>query len=365
MILGQITSCSTANKYLAEDRIMWHKIITRSGNWKISYIPNARCQTDPPTSIDTLLKQKRRWHNGSMFVSYSVLRNWWGVIYKEDCCKGFFHNSLFLLLNLFMLVSNILQYLTISLFFWFYYMVNRSVLEHNQNELSLVVILERIYLLCLFICIILSVSKKAEWTAYGFWILIIIMGLYSIQIFIFLLIGENDYWYYTKLLATILLLFHKLLPILYSLPCIILCDILQESFFYLFLSLTYYNIIPIYSIANIHDVTWDSENETASKASFSQSTSLKKRTEINYRNYRSNFMVIWLVINFITAYILIIAFENYELAILGAMAFLLMINYSNMLFYTIYLVMYYFEKEDWRTGNFFKEVRISFPLINI
>lgn len=69
-------SCSTANKYLAEDRIMCLEIIAKKNKeYIISYIPGAKCLTDPPLSLTQLIKQRRRWFNGSMFASLYVLKD--------------------------------------------------------------------------------------------------------------------------------------------------------------------------------------------------------------------------------------------------------------------------------------------------
>ena len=76
--------CSTANRYLAEDRIMCLEILARQGNWKISYVPGAKCLTDPPTSLLSLMKQRRRWNNGTIFATYYVLGNLRRIV----CGKG-------------------------------------------------------------------------------------------------------------------------------------------------------------------------------------------------------------------------------------------------------------------------------------
>ena len=66
--------CAQANKYLAEDRIMCLEIIAKEHeDFIIHYVPGAKCLTDPPMSLTGLLKQRRRWFNGSMFATFHVL----------------------------------------------------------------------------------------------------------------------------------------------------------------------------------------------------------------------------------------------------------------------------------------------------
>lgn len=62
--------------YLAEDRVMCLEILTEySSHWILRYVAGARALTDPPDSIIELIKQRRRWTNGSMFASWHVLDN--------------------------------------------------------------------------------------------------------------------------------------------------------------------------------------------------------------------------------------------------------------------------------------------------
>jgi chitin synthase len=63
-----------ANMYLAEDRVMCLEILRKySENWLLRYIPGAIALTDPPDSVIGLIKQRRRWTNGSLFASWYVL----------------------------------------------------------------------------------------------------------------------------------------------------------------------------------------------------------------------------------------------------------------------------------------------------
>ena len=61
--------------FLAEDRIMCLEVLTKKGNnYLLQYVPGALSVTDPPTDFKTLLKQRRRWINGSLFATiYSIL----------------------------------------------------------------------------------------------------------------------------------------------------------------------------------------------------------------------------------------------------------------------------------------------------
>ena len=59
-MLDKLQSCYTANKFLAEDRIMPLEILASKGNWTVKYVPGAKCLTDPPLSLLGLMKQRRK-----------------------------------------------------------------------------------------------------------------------------------------------------------------------------------------------------------------------------------------------------------------------------------------------------------------
>ncbi len=69
----KVPPCEQANMYLAEDRIFCLEILVKkNNNYILNYVPHCKAVTDPPTSIIGLIKQRRRWTNGSMFASYHV-----------------------------------------------------------------------------------------------------------------------------------------------------------------------------------------------------------------------------------------------------------------------------------------------------
>ena len=78
----KLTPCTKANMFLAEDRIMWLEILACEGNWTISYVPGAKCLTDPPISLIRLIRQRRRWYNGSLFATFHVIKNLRKVMWK-------------------------------------------------------------------------------------------------------------------------------------------------------------------------------------------------------------------------------------------------------------------------------------------
>jgi len=69
-----VVSPFTANMFLAEDRVLCHELLAKRGRgWGLRYYAEAVAETDVPTSILALLKQRRRWINGTWFAQLRAL----------------------------------------------------------------------------------------------------------------------------------------------------------------------------------------------------------------------------------------------------------------------------------------------------
>ena len=70
------------NRYLAEDTILCLQIYCNQGPKPsyIKYLPECKALTDPPMTVDALLRQRRRWNNGGMMANlHTTLRLFWMV----------------------------------------------------------------------------------------------------------------------------------------------------------------------------------------------------------------------------------------------------------------------------------------------
>lgn len=117
-----------------------------------------------------------------------------------------------------------------------------------------------------------------------------------------------------------------------------------------YLSPTYINILTIYAIANIHDVSWGSrptEHNALLQA-------VERRKTSMYKNFRANFLIFWLIINVaVGAAIVYLAREGDVDIIFYLGAFLLLV----MLFKIIFATMFYCKAkiDDWRVHRLVKK----------
>lgn len=80
------------NMYLAEDRILCFELVAkRDRAWVLHYCKDAVAVTDVPTTLVALMKQRRRWANGSFFASVYALYNFTRILTESahDPCAKF------------------------------------------------------------------------------------------------------------------------------------------------------------------------------------------------------------------------------------------------------------------------------------
>jgi cellulose synthase/poly-beta-1,6-N-acetylglucosamine synthase-like glycosyltransferase len=324
-----IPPCQVANKYLAEDRIMWLEIIAKkklkdnNQGYILRYVPGIKALTDAPMNLTQLIKQRRRWFNGSMFATFYVLRKMFRVCQSgNSCLRKFF----FMFLYLYMAINTIVGYFIVGLFYASFSIFVRSIftsddclsVSHAAN------ILENLYLIFLFFCLILSVWVKVEWAETHFRVWCMFMGAFTILIAVSMV-----YFYFESNIASISVYFLIVLTASYLSPLILnfrslrLTDFIRGIVYVIFMSPTYVNINSIYAVSNIHDVSWGSRE---AGSGISVDSLKQERMEDEYKNYRSVFLIIWILLNNLVGFAVVFISKNGGIYyLLGIGGFLTMI----------------------------------------
>ena len=98
--------------------------IKKYADYYLSYVPDAKAYTDAPASLAVLIRQRRRWMNGSLFGTYHVIKNTVHVLscnrtkhkrcHKVAFCFFMFYYTLNFTLSFFILGA---MYVAITVFF--------------------------------------------------------------------------------------------------------------------------------------------------------------------------------------------------------------------------------------------------------
>ena len=119
--------------------------------------------------------------------------------------------------------------------------------------------------------------------------------------------GEMNFFASIFIIVFFLFIF---VPIFLNVSRIKLCAFLKGSVYVIYLAPTYVNILTIYAISNIHDVSWGSRPDNKDKKVEARFAQMEKKRETNYKNYRSNFLIIWITVNIIVAYLITYSARN-------------------------------------------------------
>ena len=174
-----IVGCATANKFLAEDRMMCSAILTKPNQeWIIHYFPSARCLTDVPITLTGLLKKRRRWFNGNLFASPSAFTSIYRVFKYRDGSAT--RKVFYLFLYLYIFFSTMFSFVLVGLLYATFSIIVRSAFNYSENSdmTKPANILENIYLTFLSLIVILSTSiSRIEKADCGFKLASLFMGI--------------------------------------------------------------------------------------------------------------------------------------------------------------------------------------------
>lgn len=152
---------------------------------------------------------------------------------------------------------------------------------------------------------LLSCTVQVDWAETGFRVVSVIMGMFSTLMMVctILFALNND-----RQLGGLAVLFLATFFLSFFIPMVLNCrhlkvaDFLKGTLYMIFLSPTYVNIITVFAIANIHDVSWGSRPAGNDNNKLSIAAATEKKKGVIYRNFRSNFLIIWLLLNLITGF---------------------------------------------------------------
>ncbi|KAI8620198.1 chitin synthase-domain-containing protein [Chytriomyces sp. MP71] len=282
------TNVSEANMYLAEDRILCFELVMKAGNqYVLKYVKSAKAETDVPSEFHDLIKQRRRWLNGSFFASVHAIWNF-GRIFSSG--HTFPRKMALLVETVYNCINMLFSWFNIgNMYLSFYVTCTQGVVDSAENDPfypyggSVSAVLRAIYLGSLMAMVIASLGNRPEAIKTVHIVFAVIyailmgfmlfMGIWTIKVGINDFIknnpkGASGFFAYMSTVKNFRDLVVSVLStyILYFLSSLMFLDpwhtvtcLLQ----YLFMIPSFANILMVYAFCNIHDVSWGTKGITS------------------------------------------------------------------------------------------------------
>eukprot|EP00937_MAST-01D_sp_MAST-1D-sp2_P000971 g971.t1 len=151
-----------ANMFLAEDRVLCFELIARKGcNWTLEYVKGAVAVTDVPQDLVTLIRQRRRWLNGSFFALLYAIINFGR--YWEDSRHSVWRKLSILTQFFYFVVNVMLTWLLIGNYFLaFYFLVQSAAVKRwfGDWQPPVAAVLCALYLFLTLAQVVVGLSNK-------------------------------------------------------------------------------------------------------------------------------------------------------------------------------------------------------------
>lgn len=318
------------NMYLAEDRILCFELLARKRKqWTMHYVKDAIACTDVPETLVNLIKQRRRWLNGSFFAGLFAISNF-GRVWAESS-HGVGRKILLTFQFSYLMFQNMLSWLLLSnLYLTFYYVLTLQL--HKDFEPLLTAIL-MIYLSLVGGMIIFALGNKPDKRA-GVWYAVcsayfgtIMMAVTAFTVYTLLVDADiNDPRSDLKNCATSeneirFGVIAALGFIFFSAIAHGEFGIFLSTIQYFFMLPTFVNVLGIYAYSNLHDLSWGTKGLESGgghgptgkqgkgdvkdvvamkkKAEAARQKALQEKEDVDnsFRTFRSGLLLVWLVTN--------------------------------------------------------------------
>ncbi|DAZ97368.1 TPA: hypothetical protein N0F65_003391 [Lagenidium giganteum] len=359
------------NMYLAEDRILCFELLARPGrNWTMHYVKDAIACTDVPETLVDLIKQRRRWLNGSFFAGLFAISNF-GRVWK-DSGHSFPRKVVLTFQFLYLLCQNVLSWFLLSnLFLTFYYVLTLALYTRARPLLTAIL---GIYLAIIGGIIIFALGNRPEKRTAAFYSFsFIFYGLVMVAVTGISVYGLTANFDVTdprpELHTCKVSQFELVGGTVTALGLIFASAFLHGEFSvllstiqYFFMLPTFVNILGIYAYSNLHDLSWGTKGlesgsghgpakAGAGAGNLKEIVAQQKRIEAekqraarekedvdnSFRAFRSTLLLFWLVTNAVWLYSMI-NYVSSSCYLLGISYVVAVFNITRFLGATLFLV---------------------------
>ncbi|EGZ27195.1 hypothetical protein PHYSODRAFT_470234 [Phytophthora sojae] len=323
------------NMYLAEDRILCFELLARRGrNWTMHYVKDAIARTDVPETLVDLIKQRRRWLNGSFFAGLFAISNF-SRVWKESG-HSLSRKIVLTLQFIYLSVQNVLSWFLLSnLFLTFYYVLTLTLYSKYPALLAIVL---GIYLAIVGGIVVFALGNRPEKRTAAFYSFsYVFMGLVMLVVSVISIYGLVADVSVTDprddLASCSVSNFELVGGVVTAIGLVFASAFIHGEFSVLLSTLQYYfmlptfvNILGIYAYSNLHDLSWGTKGlETAGhgaakvaqgngnlkeivaqqkriEAEKQRAAQEKEDVDNSFRAFRSSLLLFWLVTNAVWMY---------------------------------------------------------------
>ncbi|KZS97339.1 glycosyltransferase family 2 protein [Sistotremastrum niveocremeum HHB9708] len=273
------------NMYLAEDRILCFEIVTKKREaWTLKYVKSAKASTDVPTTVPEFISQRRRWLNGSLFAAIHAT-----VFMLRICTSG--HNPLRKLVLQIEFIYNAVQLLftwtsLANFYLAFFFLVSSATADPKTDAFNFLSsgaghdvfeVILKLYIALLFVVVVCSLGNRPQGSKWTYSLAMILFGfcniitLWCAGFTVYLavphtLAGWENIGHliqtnttFREIVVSLAATYGLYLigSIMHLEPWHMITSFVQ----YMFLLPSYVNILMMYAMCNLHDVTWGTKGD--------------------------------------------------------------------------------------------------------
>lgn len=287
------------NMYLAEDRILCFEIVTKKREaWTLKYVKSAKASTDVPTSVPEFISQRRRWLNGSLFAAihatvffFRIWTSGQGFLRKIVLQIEFIYNAVQLMFTWTSLANFYLA---------FFFLVSSATASPKTDAFNFLAkgagkdvfeVILKLYIALIFVVLVCSLGNRPQGSKWTYSLCILLFGicqvitLWCAGFTVYLAVPHTvDGWEHIAHLiqtnATLREIAISLIATygLYWIASIIHLEpwhMVTSFVQYMFWLPSYVNILMMYAMCNLHDVTWGTKGDNGASKDLGGAKSVK------------------------------------------------------------------------------------------
>lgn len=272
------------NMYLAEDRILCFEIVTKKREgWILKYVKSAKASTDVPATVPEFISQRRRWLNGSLFASIHAT-----VFFFRIWTSGqnFFRMIVLQIEFIYNAVQLLFTWTSLANFYLAFFFLVSSATKDQDGAFNFLgqgagktifEIFLNLYIGLIFLVLVCSLGNRPQGSKWAYTIAMFLFGLCNIittwcaGYTVYLTVPHNaagwkDFgtlFKQNKTLQDVTVAFlatyglYFISSFMHFEPWHMFTSFAQ----YLFLLPSYVNILMMYAMCNLHDVTWGTKGD--------------------------------------------------------------------------------------------------------